>query len=74
MAGEMTSDETLTDSNRAALYTDLALLDPRNFAEVASGTLPDSAFQELSKCLLGFDSRATAVNLQSELKCLAAMA
>ena len=30
---------------------------------------PDSTFQELSKCLLGFDSRA--VNLQSELKCLA---
>ncbi len=35
-----------------------------------SDSLPDSTFQELSKCLLRFDSRATAVNLQSELKCL----
>lgn len=37
-----------------------------------SDALPDSAFQELNKYLLGFDSRATAVSLQSELKCLAA--
>ena len=98
MAGEMASDERLTDANRAyevevhnqvletvtdsikrrfmthgTLYADLAVLDPRNFPQVCSAeALPDSTFQDLSKCLLKFDSRATAANLQSELKCLAA--
>lgn len=70
--------DTITESihrrflTHGTLYADLALLDPRNFAEVStSDSLPDSTFQELSKCLLRFDSRATADNLQSELKCLA---
>lgn len=70
--------DTVTESihmrflTHRSLYADLGLLDPRNFTEVSSTGLPDTAFQEMSKCLLRFDSRATPANLQSELKCLAA--
>ena len=70
--------DTITESihrrflTHGTLYSDLALLDLRNFAEMSSDALPDFAFQECSKCLLRFDSRATAVNLHSQLKCLAA--
>lgn len=70
--------DTVTESihmrflTHGSLYADLALLDPRNFTEVSSTGLPDTAFQEMSKCLLRFDSRTTPTNLQSELKCLAA--
>jgi len=49
----------------------LAILYPRNFPEVSSSGLPDSAFHELNKYLLRFDNRATPAHLQSELKCLA---
>lgn len=58
--------------SHGALYADLALLDPRNFSEVSSSGLPDTALTELSKCLLKFDNRATTAALQSELKNLAA--
>lgn len=49
------------------LYADLAFLDPRNFTHLKSSSLPPLMFQELSKCLLRFDSEATAENLQCEL-------
>ncbi|KAL0202645.1 hypothetical protein M9458_000663, partial [Cirrhinus mrigala] len=48
------------------LYADLAFLDPRNFTQLESSSLPPLMFQELSKCLLRFDSEATAENLQCE--------
>ena len=48
-------------------YADFALLEPRNFLEICSNNLPPSALQELSKCLLPFDDRATVTNLQCEL-------
>ena len=54
------------------LYADLSLLDPRNFEEINKDGLPDMALQELSTCLLGFNSEATMKNLLSELKNLAA--
>ncbi len=47
-------------------YADLAFLDPRNFTHLKSSSLPPLMFQELSKCLLRFDSEATAENLQCE--------
>ncbi|KAK9542057.1 hypothetical protein VZT92_002056 [Zoarces viviparus] len=55
------------------LYADLALLDPKNFSQVPSygDSFPEAALQELSKCLLPFDVRATVAELQSELKSLA---
>ncbi|CAI5660993.1 unnamed protein product [Oreochromis niloticus] len=53
------------------LLADLALLDPRKFSQVRAVSLPSNAFQNLSTRLLKFDSRATANNLQSELKCFA---
>lgn len=72
--------DTITESihrrflTHGTLYADLALLDPRNFAEVLLDALPDSAFQELSKYLLRFDSRATAVSFWQlsghSIKCL----
>ena len=51
------------------LYADLALLDPKNFSQVTScgEGFPEAALQELSKCLLPFDDRATEAELQSEL-------
>ncbi|KAI2665801.1 Zinc finger MYM-type protein 1 [Labeo rohita] len=39
---------------------------PRNFTQLESSSLPPLMFQELSKCLLRFDSEATAENLQCE--------
>ena len=55
------------------LYADQALLDPKNFSQVISygESFPEAALQELSKCLLPFDDRATEAELQSELKSLA---
>lgn len=51
------------------MYADLALLDPKNFNQVTAyaGGFPEAALQQLSKCLLPFDDRATVANLQSEL-------
>lgn len=53
------------------LFADLAWLDPRNFHRIRDTSLPSNALQDLSKCLIKFDSRATVENLQLELKCLA---
>lgn len=55
------------------MYADLALLDPKNFSQLTyrASALPQTALQELSKCLIKFDSRATVANLQSELMSLA---
>ncbi|XP_034051779.1 uncharacterized protein LOC117532559 [Gymnodraco acuticeps] len=55
------------------LYADLALLAPKRFNQVTSyaGGFPEAALQELSKCLLPFDDRATVAKLQSELISLA---
>ncbi len=53
------------------LYADLSLLDPKNFPLIQTSALPESALEDLSKCLSKFDSRATVENLQSELKRLA---
>ncbi|KAJ8362303.1 hypothetical protein AAFF_G00384480 [Aldrovandia affinis] len=50
------------------LFADLACLDPRNFNNIKTTDLPHNALQDLSKCLVKFDSRATVENLQSELK------
>ena len=58
----------LTHSN---LCADLACLDPRNFPQLCTSAFPQSALKELSKCLQGFDSRATKENMQAELKSLA---
>ena len=69
--------DTVTDSiNRrfsanAKLCSDFACLDPRNFACVKENGLPSSALEEISKCLLKFDNRATASTLCSELYSLA---
>ncbi|KAJ8346852.1 hypothetical protein SKAU_G00282530 [Synaphobranchus kaupii] len=59
--------------SNGTLYADLALLDPKQFNQITSNAsgLPQTALQELSKCLLKFDSRATVANLQSELTSLA---
>ncbi|KAL0994134.1 hypothetical protein UPYG_G00118150, partial [Umbra pygmaea] len=53
------------------LYADLSFLDPKNFSLIQNSALPKSALEDLSKCLVKFDSRATVDNLQSELKSLA---
>uniref|UniRef100_A0A8C6KUE3 DUF4371 domain-containing protein n=1 Tax=Nothobranchius furzeri TaxID=105023 RepID=A0A8C6KUE3_NOTFU len=53
------------------LYADLACLDPRHFPQLCTNALPQSALQDLSKCLQGFDSRATKENIQAELKSFA---
>lgn len=58
--------------SHGTLYADFAFLEPRNFLEICPNNLPPSALQELSKCLLPFDDRATVTNLQCELKSLAA--
>lgn len=59
--------------SNGTLYADLALLDPKNFDQILASTsdLPQTALQELSKCLLKFHSTATVTNLQSELLSLA---
>ena len=57
--------------SHGTLYNDLAILDPRNFPEIRTNDLPQSALQELSKCLLKFNKKATVDNLQCELKNLA---
>lgn len=40
----------------------------KNFPRIRNSALPESAPEDLSKCLVKFDSRATADNLKSELK------
>lgn len=50
--------------SHGTLYNDLVILDPRNFPEIRTNGLPQSALQELSKCLLKFSSKATVENLQ----------
>lgn len=54
-----------------SLYADLSFLDPKNFPQIKTSALPDSALQDLSRWLIKFDSSATVENLQSELKSLA---
>uniref|UniRef100_A0AAQ5XSS1 DUF4371 domain-containing protein n=1 Tax=Amphiprion ocellaris TaxID=80972 RepID=A0AAQ5XSS1_AMPOC len=58
-------------STHGTLYADLSLLHPRNFPLIHTSALPESALEGLSKCLVVYDSRATATNLQSELRNLA---
>lgn len=53
------------------LYADVSFLDSKNFPLIRTSALPKSALEDLSKCRVKFDSRATADNLQSELKSLA---
>ena len=53
------------------LFTDLAWLDPRSFDNIRTTTLPNNAFEVLSRCLMKFKTSATVDNLKSELKCLA---
>ncbi len=59
--------------SNGTLYADLALLELKNFDQITANTsdFPQTALQELSKCLLKFDSTATVTNLQSELSSLA---
>ena len=45
----------------------LPVLDPRDFAHMKENGLPSSALDEISKCLLKFDDRATVGTLCSEL-------
>ena len=54
-----------------ALYDDFACLDPRNFGAVKERGLPSESLQQLSKCLLRFDDRATSGRLKAELCSLA---
>ncbi len=58
-------------SANAKLCSDLACLDPRNFAHVRESGLPSSALEEISKCLRKFDNRATVGTLCGELYSLA---
>ena len=51
--------------------SDFACLDPRSFTGIRERGLPESALQELSKCLLKFDARTTVGTLQAELSSLA---
>ncbi len=46
------------------LYADLSFLDPKNFPLIRNSALPESALEDLSKCLVKFDSRATTDNLK----------
>ena len=57
--------------SHGTVYADFALLDPKNFAQICSGSLSGTALQELSKCLLTFDDRASLFILQCEIKNLA---
>lgn len=69
--------DTVTDSihrrfsANAKLCSDFACLDPQNFAQVRENRLPSSALEEISKCLLKFNDRATVGTLCSELYSLA---
>lgn len=58
-------------SANAKLCSDFVCLDPRNFAHVRENGLPSSALEEISKCLLKFDDRATVGTLCGELYSLA---
>lgn len=50
------------------LYAVLSLLHPKNFPLIHTSALPKSALERLSKRLVVYDSRATATNLQIELR------
>ncbi|KAK7880457.1 hypothetical protein WMY93_032902, partial [Mugilogobius chulae] len=69
--------DTVTDkiqsrfSSNAKLCADFAYLDPRHFSSVKANGLPDMALEEVSKCLLKFDSGATGTSLRAELCSLA---
>lgn len=54
-------------SANAKLASDFACLDPPNFAETSANGLPNSALQEMSKCLLKFNDNATISTLHVEL-------
>ncbi len=43
------------------------IFDPKNFGKIKANGRSRSAFQEISKCLLKFDDRATVGNLYAEL-------
>lgn len=58
-------------SANAKLCSDFACLDPRNFTHVRENGVPSSALEEISKCLLKFDDRATVGTLCGELYSLA---
>ncbi|KAK0154533.1 Zinc finger MYM-type protein 1 [Merluccius polli] len=58
-------------SANGALYDDFACLDPRNFGTLRERGLPSESLQQLSKCLLRFDDRATPGQLKDELCSLA---
>lgn len=45
------------------LFADLAWLDPRNFEQIRTTTLPNNALEVLSRCLIRFDKSATVDNL-----------
>ncbi|XP_059901454.1 uncharacterized protein LOC132452716 [Gadus macrocephalus] len=53
------------------LYADLSILDPRNFPDIKTSGLPESALKDLSRSLIKFNNSATISNLQSELESLA---
>ncbi|CAL9701334.1 unnamed protein product [Knipowitschia caucasica] len=55
----------------ALLCSDFACMDPKNFSEIRDKGLQETALEELSRCLLKFDDRATMENLQAELISLA---
>ncbi len=55
-------------SANAELFSDFACLDPKNFGKIK---VNGSALQEISKCLLKFDDRATVGTLHADLSCLA---
>ncbi len=54
-------------SANAKLCSDFAYFDPRNFAHVRESGLPSSALEEISKCMLKLDNRATVGTLCGEL-------
>ncbi|KAJ4933945.1 hypothetical protein JOQ06_006753 [Pogonophryne albipinna] len=69
--------DTVTDSLQrryaanAVLCSDFACMDPKHFPQIRSKGLQKVALEELSKCLMKFDERATVGTLQAELTSLA---
>ncbi|RXN11863.1 hypothetical protein ROHU_010362 [Labeo rohita] len=68
MPGEMSQDDTIIDAERA--YEICHFWIPKT-SLIRNHALPKSALEDLSKCLVKFDDRATVDNLQYELKSLA---
>ena len=58
-------------SANGALYDDFVCLDPRNFDTLRVKNLPSESLEQLSRCLLRFDDRATPGRLKAELYNLA---